>query len=83
MKLSGKQTRPINHTTFLELVNANVIRRVSALNDGKWWLLIQVGSAERTLHTKRGAVRQFSSLNTVENYLRSVGVQRFEVELIT
>ena len=80
--LSGKQTRPITHTSFKDLVNAQAVRRVEILNDGKWWVLIHIGNVERTLHTKRGAVRQFSSLNTVENYLRSVGVQRFEVELV-
>ena len=78
----GNQNKLIQHTSFKDLVNANAIRRIEVHNDGKWWLLILIGNQERILAAKRGHVRKFSSLNTVEKYLRSVGVQRFEVELI-
>ena len=82
MSYSGKQTQPITHTTFFELVNANVIRRVEVLlDDEKWWLLIHVGNVERVLSAKRGHVRRFSTLDSVRKYLQSVGIQRFEVEI--
>ena len=78
----NNQNKKIQHTSFVDLVSANAIRRIEVHNDGKWWLLIYVGNVERILSAKRGHVRKFSSLNTVEKYLRSIGVQRFEVELI-
>jgi len=78
----GNQNKAIQHTSFKDLVNANAIRRIEVHNDGKWWLLIYVGNIERILSAKRGHVRKFASLNTVEKYLRSVGVQRFNVEMI-
>ena len=76
------QDKRIKHTTFADLVNANAIRRVEVHNDGKWWVLIYVGNVERILSAKRGHTRRFSSLDSVVKYLQSVGVQRFEVELI-
>ena len=76
------QDKRIKHTTFTDLVNANAIRRVEVHNDGKWWVLIRVGNVERILSVKRGHTRRFSSLDSVVKYLQSVGVQRFNVELV-
>lgn len=79
----SKQKTTIKHDVFAEMVNANVIRQVDVISkDKKWWLNIHVGNSQRVLVARRDNVRLFSSLDTVENYLRGVGINRFNVEMV-
>lgn len=81
--MNSKQKTTIKHDIFAEMVNANVIRQVDVISkDKKWWLNIHVGNSQRVLVARRDNVRLFSSLDTVENYLRNVGINRFNVEMI-
>ena len=41
---------------------------------------VQYGSARRTLCNKRGQPRLFASMHTLLNYLRELGLPRFEVD---
>lgn len=55
---------------------------IAYLVNGEWQITFTyLEKAGYELHLKRGGVRKFSNLNTVENCLRKIGVTEFKVIL--
>ena len=62
--------------------DAGTVRGVSVVAVSKGFnVLIRYGKNERPLATFRGNVGTFKSIQTVLNYLQSIGIGRFEVEV--
>jgi len=67
--------------TLRALVEAGSVRDALVTADGrKWHVEISVGMARRAVATRRGQLRQWSSLDAVARYLRGMGVARWMVD---
>lgn len=75
-------TATIDHTTFIKLTEADVVRQVQVIGQSAGWaILVQYGMTERVLAAQRShQVRLFRKLDTLVLYLRSVGIARFTVD---
>lgn len=72
----------VNPDLFKSMVDAGTVRGVSVVAVGKGFnVVIRYGKNERPLATFRGNVRTFKSIQTVLNYLHSIGIGRFEVDV--
>jgi hypothetical protein len=72
----------IDHGTLSRLVEAGAVRAAHVIGQaGGWVLSFKYGMAERFLAAQRsGKVRLFRKLETVVDYLKGLGVSRFEVD---
>ena len=72
----------INHATLSRLAEADLLRSAQVVGQaGGWALSVKFGVAERLLSAQRtGKVRLFRKLETAVEYLRGLGVVRFEVD---
>ena len=76
----------INPSTLRDLVEANAVRSASVQGDkGGYVVLVRYGTAESLVsaRTSTGAVkvRKFSSLDSVDNFLRNtIHIQRYDVD---
>lgn len=75
-------TETIDHVTLSRLVEAGVVRAAHVIGQaGGWALSVKYGMAERFLAAQRsGKLRLFRKLETVMAYLKTLGIQRFEVD---
>lgn len=75
-------TETIDHTTLLRLAEAGAVRSAHIIGQsGGWGVLVKFGMTERTLAAQRShQVRIFRKLETLVNYLKGVGIARFEVD---
>lgn len=70
----------INHVTLQRLVEAGAVRGADVIGQpGGWGIVVKYGMSERALAARHGAVRIFSRLETLVNYLKSVGISQFNV----
>ncbi len=70
----------IDHVTLQHLVEAGAVREIEVVGQpGGWGIIIKYGMMERTLAARRGAARVFSRFETLVNYLKSVGISKFNV----
>src|ERR1035438_2010821 len=70
----------IDHTTLQHLVEAGAVRGADVVGKpGGWGIIIKYGMTQRTLAARRGAVRTFSRLEALVNYLKSIGISQFMV----
>lgn len=68
--------------TFAELARAGVFSRVVATmnrDSGRWAVFGVVGGVAVFVEKARGGVREWSSLDRLANFCKSIGVARFEV----
>jgi hypothetical protein len=73
--------RTIDHATFVELVHAGSVRAAHVVGRaGGWGVVVPCGKTSRTLAAQRGGIRLFAKLDTVVTYLRSIGVNHFDVD---
>jgi hypothetical protein len=71
----------IDHATFVELVDAGTVRAAHVVGRaGGWGVVVPCGKTARTLAAQRGGIRLFARLDTVVTYLRSIGVNHFDVD---
>ena len=71
----------IDHATLVELVDAGTVRAAHVIaRTGGWGVIVPCGKSARPLTAQRGKMRLFAKLDTVVSYLRSVGVNRFDVD---
>jgi hypothetical protein len=71
----------IKETTLRELVEANAVRSACVVGlRGGYAVTVRYGLTERTLATTRGGVRIFAALDTASEFLRKIGLARFEVD---
>ena len=75
-------TETIDHTTLRRLAEAGAVRSAHIIGQsGGWGVLVKFGMTERTLAAQRShQVRIFRKLETLVNYLKGVGIARFEVD---
>lgn len=72
----------IDHTTLSRLVEAGAVRSAHVIGQpGGWSVLVKYGMAERALAAQRSRqVRVFRRMETLVNYLKEIGIQRFDVD---
>jgi len=72
----------IDHATLARLAEADLLRAAQLVGQaGGWALSVKFGVAERLLSAQRtGKVRLFRKLETAVEYLRGLGIVRFEVD---
>lgn len=71
----------IDHATLARLVEAGAVRGANVVGlPGGWGVVVQYGMTERALAAKRGAVRLFRHFETLANYLRGIGIVRYQVD---
>lgn len=75
-------TETIDHTTLLRLAEAGAVRSAHVVGQaGGWGILVKYGMTERALAAQRSQqVRIFRKFETLVNYLKGVGIVRFEVD---
>ena len=75
-------TETIDHTTLTKLAEAGVVRSAHVVGqDGGWGILVKYGMTERALAAQRShQVRIFRKLETLVEYLKGIGIPRFDVD---
>jgi hypothetical protein len=70
----------IDHATLSRLAEADLLRSAQLVGQaGGWALSVKFGVAERLLSAQRtGKVRLFRKMETAAEYLRGLGIVRFE-----
>jgi hypothetical protein len=77
-------TETIDHTTLTKLAEAGVVRSAHVVGQaGGWGVLVKYGITERALAAQRShQVRIFRKLETLVEYLKGVGIPRFDVDAV-
>jgi hypothetical protein len=72
----------IDHNTLSRLVEAGAVRGAHVISQmGGWSVMIKYGMLERPLAATRSKeVRKFKKLETLVNYLKEIGISRFDVD---
>jgi hypothetical protein len=75
-------TETIDHTTLVKLAEAGVVRSAHVVGQqGGWGILVKYGMTERALAAQRShQIRIFRKLETLVDYLKGIGIPRFEVD---
>lgn len=75
-------TATIDHITLTKLAEAGVVRSAHVIGQaGGWGVLVKYGTTERALAASRSQqVRVFRRLETLVDYLKGVGIARFDVD---
>jgi hypothetical protein len=75
-------TETIDHTTLTKLAEAGVVRSAHVVGQaGGWGVMVKYGMAERALAAQRSQqVRIFRKLETLVEYLKGIGILRFDVD---
>jgi len=72
----------VTEATLRELVLAGSLQQVTVIGDGPGFAVeVAYGAERRMLGTARGEIRLFAALNTVAEFLRGIGVSRFDVDV--
>lgn len=76
------KTETMDHNTLLRLVEAGAVHAAHVTGQiGGWGIVIKYGMIERPLTASRShQVRIFKKLETVVNYLKQIGISRFDVD---
>jgi hypothetical protein len=74
----------IDHTTLSKLAEAGVVRSAHVIGQaGGWGIMVKYGLTERALAAQRShQVRIFRKFETLVNYLKGVGIARFDVDTV-
>jgi hypothetical protein len=77
-------TETIDHTTLTKLAEAGIVRSAHVVGqDGGWSIIVKYGMTERALAAQRShQLRIFRKLETLVEYLKGVGIPRFEVDAV-
>jgi len=82
-KVMSSPSHTIDHTTLARLVEAGAVRAASVIGQpAGWGVIVKYGKTERPLAARRGQVRTFRRLETVVNYLKEIGIARFDVDAV-
>jgi hypothetical protein len=81
MTRNAMATETIDQKTLSQLVEAGAVRAAHVVGHGNGWTIAaKYGVTERFLSAKRGDVRVFRKLETLVSFLRSMGINSFEVD---
>ena len=73
--------KTIDHATLAQRVAAGAILAAHVIGQpGGWRVVAKDGAVSHTLAARRGSVRLFRRLDTLVEYLRGIGLDRFEVD---
>ncbi|MGV8894661.1 MAG: hypothetical protein ACOH2K_17320 [Burkholderiaceae bacterium] len=77
-------TETIDHTTLTKLAEAGVVRSAHVVGqEGGWGILVKYGITECALAAQRSQqVRIFRKLETLVDYLKGIGISRFDVDAV-
>jgi hypothetical protein len=77
-------TETIDHATLTKLAEAGIVRSAHVVGqEGGWGIVVKYGLTERTLAAQRSQqVRIFRKLETLVEYLKGVGIPRFDVDAV-
>ncbi|MBX9900321.1 MAG: hypothetical protein K2Y28_06005 [Burkholderiaceae bacterium] len=77
-------TETIDHATLTKLTEAGVVRSAHVVGQvGGWGVLVKYGMTERALAAQRShQVRIFRKLETLVEYLKKIGIPRFDVDAV-
>jgi len=77
-------TQTIDHTTLTKMAQAGAVRSAHIVGQaGGWGILVKCGMTEHALTAQRShQVRVFKKLETLVNYLKGVGIARFDVDAV-
>ena len=77
-------TETIDHPTLTKLTEAGIVRSAHVVGQaGGWGVLVKYGMTERVLAAQRShQVRIFRKLETLVEYLKGVGIPRFDVDAV-
>lgn len=71
----------IDCTTLEHLVEAGAVKGASIVGQpGGWGVVVHYGLTERVLAARRGAVRKFKKFETLVDYLKSIGLAKYQVD---
>jgi hypothetical protein len=74
----------IDHLLLTQLTDAGVVRSAHVVAQaGGWGIVVRYGTSERALTAQRsGKVRLFRKFETLVDYLKGLGIVRFDVDAI-
>ena len=77
-------TETIDHTTLSRLAEAGVVRSARVIGtEAGWSIRIKYGVTERALAAQRShQLRIFRKFDTLVDYLKSIGIPRFDVDAV-
>lgn len=77
-------TETIDHATLTKLTEAGVVRSAHVVGKvGGWGVMVKYGMTERALAAQRSQqVRIFRKLETLVEYLKRIGIPRFDVDAV-
>lgn len=77
-------TETIDHATLTKLAEDGVLHSAQVVGqDGGWGILVKYGTTERALANQSSQqVRIFQKLETLVQYLKGIGILRFEVDAV-
>lgn len=71
----------IDRTTLEHLVEAGAVKGASIVGQpGGWGVVFHYGLTERVLAARRGAIRNFKRFETLVDYLKSIGLAKYQVD---
>lgn len=71
----------IDRTTLEHLVEAGAVKGASIVGQpGGWGVVVHYGLTERVLAARRGAIRNFKKFETLVQYLKSIGLAKYQVD---
>lgn len=71
----------IDRTTLEHLVAAGAVKGASIVGQpGGWGVVVHYGLTERVLAARRGAIRNFKKFETLVDYLKSIGLAKYQVD---
>lgn len=71
----------IDRTTLEHLVQAGAVKGASIVGQpGGWGVVVHYGLTERALAARRGAIRNFKKFETLVQYLKSIGLVKYQVD---
>lgn len=71
----------IDQATLVNLVQAGAVNGANVIGQpGGWEVVVRYGRVEKALSAKRGQVRLFRKLDTLDNFLRGIGLAQYQVD---
>lgn len=71
----------IDQATLVNLVQAGVIQDANVIGQpGGWELVVRYGKVRHALAIKQGKIRIFRKLDTLDSFLRGIGLVQYQVD---